>query len=153
MTYASQSLMLCDNAYVIMPDPHDLSYLCEFVLLVTIGKTVSDSLYNYLSSKTQVWYFCDSLLIARFMWTTWGPSGADRTQVGPILAPWTLLSGLVYCREYLTDSAHCSLSLGFLGWLHYPLYTSNYILDIVWWLMSHKQVSRAGTWNYISQYL
>ena len=25
---------------------------------------------------------------------TWGPSGADRTQVGPMLAPWTLLSGL-----------------------------------------------------------
>ena len=24
---------------------------------------------------------------------TWGPSGADRTQVGPMLAPWTLLSG------------------------------------------------------------
>ena len=32
-------------------------------------------------------------LIARFMWPTWGPSGADRTQVGPMLAPWTLLSG------------------------------------------------------------
>ena len=26
---------------------------------------------------------------------TWGPSGADRTQVDPMLAPWTLLSGLV----------------------------------------------------------
>ena len=24
---------------------------------------------------------------------TWGPSGADRTQVSPMLAPWTLLSG------------------------------------------------------------
>ena len=33
-------------------------------------------------------------LIARFMGPTWGPSGADRTQVGPTLAPWTLLSGL-----------------------------------------------------------
>ena len=31
--------------------------------------------------------------IARFMGPTWGPSGADRTQVGPMLAPWTLLSG------------------------------------------------------------
>ena len=30
--------------------------------------------------------------IARFKWLTWGPSGADRTQVGPMLAPWTLLS-------------------------------------------------------------
>ena len=32
-------------------------------------------------------------LIARFMGPTWGPSGADRTQVGPMLAPWTSLSG------------------------------------------------------------
>ena len=32
-------------------------------------------------------------LIARFMEPTWGLSGADRTQVGPMLAPWTLLSG------------------------------------------------------------
>ena len=31
--------------------------------------------------------------IARFMGPTWGPSGADKTQVGPMLAPWTLLSG------------------------------------------------------------
>ena len=33
-------------------------------------------------------------LIAIFMGPTWGPSGADRTQVGPMLAPWTLLSGV-----------------------------------------------------------
>ena len=32
-------------------------------------------------------------LTARFMVPTWGPSGADRTQVGSMLAPWTLLSG------------------------------------------------------------
>ena len=39
------------------------------------------------------------LLIARFMGPTWSPSGADRTQVGPMLAPWTLLSGvqLIFC--------------------------------------------------------
>ena len=33
-------------------------------------------------------------LRTRFMGPTWGPSGADRTQMGPMLAPWTLLSGL-----------------------------------------------------------
>ena len=32
-------------------------------------------------------------LIARFMGPTWHTPGADRTQVGPMLAPWTLLSG------------------------------------------------------------
>ena len=31
-------------------------------------------------------------LIARFMGPTRGPSGADRAQVGPMFAPWTLLS-------------------------------------------------------------
>ena len=38
---------------------------------------------------------CIYSLIARFMGPTWGPYGADRTQVGPMLAPWTLLSGFV----------------------------------------------------------
>ena len=33
-------------------------------------------------------------LIARFMGPTWGLPGADRTQVGPMWATWTLLSGL-----------------------------------------------------------
>ena len=36
-----------------------------------------------------------SSLIAMFMGPIWGPSRADRTQVGPMLAPWTLLSGIV----------------------------------------------------------
>ena len=35
-------------------------------------------------------------LIARFMGPTWGPFGADRTQVGPMWAPWTLLSGMAF---------------------------------------------------------
>ena len=35
-----------------------------------------------------------SSLIERLRGPTWGPSGADRTQVGPMLAPWTLLSGV-----------------------------------------------------------
>ena len=34
-------------------------------------------------------------LISRFIGPTWGPSGADRTQMGPMLAQWTLLSGVV----------------------------------------------------------
>ena len=43
-------------------------------------------------------------LIARFMGPTWGPSEADRTQVGPMLAPWTLLSGQLYiCVQECTE--------------------------------------------------
>ena len=45
------------------------------------------SLYTYYKGKPT--------LETRFMGPTRGPSGADRTQLGPMLAPWTLLSGLV----------------------------------------------------------
>ena len=45
-------------------------------------------------------------LIARFMGPTWGPSGADRTQVGPMLAPWTLLSGMIYMQPHPAGSCH-----------------------------------------------
>ena len=33
-------------------------------------------------------------LIARSMGPTWGPSGADRSQVGPMMATWTLQTGI-----------------------------------------------------------
>ena len=45
-------------------------------------------------------------LIAGFMGPTWGPSGTDRTHVGPMLAPWTLLSGIENSRyTYFTESS------------------------------------------------
>ena len=34
--------------------------------------------------------------IAKFMGPTWGPPGTCRPQMGPILAPWTLLSGALW---------------------------------------------------------
>ena len=37
------------------------------------------------------------------MGPTWGPSGADRTQVGPMLAPWTLLSGVNHVKQKCWD--------------------------------------------------
>ena len=48
-------------------------------------------------------------LITMFMGPTWGPTGADRTQVGPMLAPWTLLSGvplLANCLSHTYASEH-----------------------------------------------
>ena len=44
-------------------------------------------------------------VIARFKWPTWGPSGAYRTRVGPMLAPWTLLSGQTFGTWY--NWFHC----------------------------------------------
>ena len=34
----------------------------------------------------------------------WGPSGADRAQVGPMLGPWTLLSGTTCCYNITTEN-------------------------------------------------
>ena len=54
-------------------------------------------------------------LITRFMEPTWGPSGADRTQVGPMLAPCTLISGLRcpfnYPFHYLSANLFLSMSI------------------------------------------
>ena len=51
-------------------------------------------------------------LIARFIGPTWGPSGADRTQVGPMLAPWTLLSEMHLLRAHATPAVLLSLFCG-----------------------------------------
>ena len=50
--------------------------------------------------KNHVNSFITRTLIARFMGPTWGPSGADRTQLGPMLAPWTLLSGNLWGSQW-----------------------------------------------------
>ena len=43
-------------------------------------------------------FYNDNSQIARFMGPTWGLSGSRRPLMGPMLAPWTLLSGLL-CLE------------------------------------------------------
>ena len=48
--------------------------------------------YDYLLHR---WLLCQSALtaqIAKFTGPTWGPPGSCRPQMGPMLAPWTLLS-------------------------------------------------------------
>ena len=47
-----------------------------------------------LALSSGAWYQKQiSTLIARFMRPTWGPPRSCRSQVGPMFAPWTLLSG------------------------------------------------------------
>ena len=43
--------------------------------------------------------------IAWFMGTAWGPPGSCRPQMGPMLAPWTLLSGVLPSLYLLITSA------------------------------------------------
>ena len=44
--------------------------------------------------KIQVHLWHTLSQIAKFMGPTWGPPGSCRPQMGPMLAPWTLLSGM-----------------------------------------------------------
>ena len=66
----------------------------------TLGKVTFILKISYLDiflrymAKDYHWKGMETL-ITRFLGPTWGPSGADRTQVGPMLAPWTLSSGNV----------------------------------------------------------
>ena len=47
-------------------------------------------------------------LIARVMGPTWGPPGDDRTQLGPMWATWTLLSGILFIIQvWCQNWRHC----------------------------------------------
>ena len=58
--------------------------------------------------------------IGKFMGPTWGPPGSCRPQMGPVLVPWTLLSGLRFTEAMMRKKsvhvcplycpANCSLS-------------------------------------------
>ena len=64
---------------------------------------------NWWKNIINVW---ETSLIARFMGPTWGPSGADRTQVGRMLTPWTLLSGMVGIMMAFCHSLFFNWELG-----------------------------------------
>ena len=61
-----------------------------------------------LSRTTTYWSLWWTLVltkIARIMGPTWGPPGSCRPQMGPMLAPWTLLSGKRSLRVTYTNIA------------------------------------------------
>ena len=56
-------------------------------------RTFELSIYSFKHNEV-------TTLIAGFMGPTWGPYGADRTEVGPMLAPWTRVVGqLCICES------------------------------------------------------
>ena len=80
-----------------------LTYVLHDARVILRATVDVSQLKLFEAQHTYVWTCTSSIrckwitsLIARFMGPTCGPSGADRTQVGPMLALWTLLSGIVY---------------------------------------------------------
>ena len=54
-------------------------------------KPCADNLIHILNKRHK-----ETPQIAKFMEITWGPPGSCRPQMGPMLAPWTLLSGVFF---------------------------------------------------------
>ena len=79
---------------------------------VQTSYNMANVLYDTIAQITVgyvVFYVYWIPLIARFMGPTWGPYGADRTKVGFMLAPWTLLSGMPYIFYLSSCIAVCDI--------------------------------------------
>ena len=79
----------------------------------------------------QTWFrsrhlFGKTTLIARFMGPTWSLPGADRTQVSPMWATWTLISGQ-FTGDYSTKKAN-SMEPNFMGFI--IMRSKHYVLTI-----------------------
>ena len=57
-----------------------------------IWKKITCLWFNYFLHLVHSPFFKSMAQIAKFMGPTWGPPGSCRPQMGPMLAPWTLLS-------------------------------------------------------------
>ena len=98
-------------------------------------------------------------LIARFMGPTWVPSGADRTQVGPMLFPWTLFSGGI-CSALTTMANGNAISkcLYFIVICHYltgawydQQCSQKTIGDVCGYLLALQIHTQGKTWHTSSQ--
>ena len=99
-----------------------------------LGKSMQG--VDLLLCQSDFCYWSGRPLIARFMGPTcMGPSGADRTQVGPMLAPWTLLSGawhikvklVPHCKYYTNIISPFSSILGDIYYIYIHIYMYIYI--------------------------
>ena len=97
VTNCSLSQLWLPTDYVNTVSTHTNVSACRFVHLtcIMIGINCASITTSFLINIWITHHELCTSLIARFIGPTWGPSGADRTQVGPMLAPLTLLSGMV----------------------------------------------------------
>ena len=70
------------------PSQWETALLCN-----DVSHWLDASLEPALSYGHDIYMICCSTQRAKFMGPTWGPPGSCRPQMGPMLAPWNLLSG------------------------------------------------------------
>ena len=89
--------------------------------------------------------------IATFMGPTWGPPGSCRPQMGPMLSPWTLLSGVRWWVAKLAINS----PQGRWCWDHYVLVSSQWEMPlhcntVSRWLSAYTGSSQDDVrWQYI----
>ena len=100
---------------------------------LSFAKFTSKLGYGWIITSSGVTYmgsFIHTLMlsqIAKLMQSTWGPPGSCRPQMGPMLAPWTLLSGIV-CPLRLFWA--CDSETGIYLYVLWQLYVSQPIPSV-----------------------
>ena len=95
--------------------------------------------------------------IAKFMGPTWDPPRSYQPQMGPMLAPWTLLSGVVsilsfcHCRIFTVITWDLYTHIGLYIWL--PVFRLSAKGTCTSWgtlFLFHRIASLVGTWHHWS---
>ena len=128
------SQRICES-YVVHFDINGLLNFTEMVPVIGMESMVSCSAFVTHEITS---------LIARFVGPTWGPPGADRTQVVPMLAPWTLLSGLMLGMcSLIKPVATEKIREDVIKWKHFPCYWP-FVRRIHWSLVGSPH---RGQWH------
>ena len=75
----------------------------RIVCIKTMFKMRNPSDYSTHWDWEEIAAILQATQITKFMGPTWGPPGSCRPQMGPILDPWTLLSGDLFSRISLIE--------------------------------------------------
>ena len=141
--------------------------------VVCNGRVYNDINATYVIVSTHTHMYTQ---IAKFMGPTWGPHGSCRPQVGPTLAPWTLLSvlhltewqwecwgdgGGLYCRIYFFISnnifGYCQLQKSIKNWYITGKSIQVATNNTIWWRICNSldndtknalSYSRASIWTH-----
>ena len=84
--------------YVFQPCSQNLRWYADYHRIAPVPVNYPRDIGGKLTSSKpphEIYYWVVPL-IARFLGPTWGPFGADRTQLGPMLASLTLLSWTIW---------------------------------------------------------
>ena len=108
-------LLHCSAVCNIMIYSTALLVNCKLPQVLSMMKNIDISL-GILSWRRKSIFFiindtANSPHIAKFMGPTWGPPGSCRPQMGPMLAPWTLLSGssIIWCKSIFNHEIYIYL--------------------------------------------